>query len=154
MKGIEAKYTAKTISTMIRRNRNLDKKYHRKYDNGGFYTYDGEISLGIANFASKESRILSTKFRAFMIHNAFRKNRPFTSAEVAYFNLGENSLASVKENLVAYSQYMERFSRQQKAINIVRHHLLDENERDAFEAWLQNSANNETWFEEKFLDTV
>lgn len=154
MKGIEAKYTAKTISTMIRRNRNLDKKFHRKAESNGFYTYDGEIALGVANFAAKESRILSNKFRAFMIHNAFKKNRPFTSAEVAYFDLGENALEAIKQNLVTYSQYMERRSRQQKAINIVRFEILNSDERPAFDAWLESQRNNnDSWFEQKFMTT-
>lgn len=151
MKGIEAKYTAKAISEMIKRNRGMDKKYHRKFENDT-YLYDSEISLGIANFAAKEARILSTKFRAFMIHNAFKKNRPFTSAEVAYFNLGENALNSIKMNLAAYSQYMERYLRQQKAINIVRFHLLDDSERNDFETWLENSVNDENWFENNFAE--
>ena len=152
MKGIEAKYTAKTISEMIKRNRGIDKKFHRKIDNETF-RYADEISLGIANFAGKEARILSSKFRAFMIHNAFMKNRPFTSAEVAYFNLGENAVNSIKTtNLGAYSRYVERKIRQQKAINIVRYQLLDEGARDDFDKWLQASSNDETWFETNFVE--
>ena len=147
MKGIEAKYTAKVIAKMIKHNRSIERKHQRKSERDFF---DGE-SYVIANFTHKEVKKLSSQFRAFMIHNAFKKNRGFTSAEVAYFNLGENSLSTIKENKELYSRYMDRFKRQQKAINIVRHKLLDHNERESFENWLNTNAMNETYFDENFL---
>jgi hypothetical protein len=39
-------------------------------------------------------------------------------------------------DLVTYSQYVDKFQRQQKAIQIVRHQLLSSDERQSFEDWL------------------
>jgi hypothetical protein len=150
MKGIEAKYTAKVIAKMIKHNRSLERKNRRSSENidGGYE------NLVIANFTLKQASRLSSQFRALMIHNAFKKNRGFTTAEVAYFNLGENALNSIKDDKVLYSRYMDRFKRQQKAINIVRHTLLDSNEREAFEKWLTVNAKHETYFTEKHFETA
>lgn len=139
MKGIEAKYTAKHIAKMIKHKRNMERK-KRRASNAFDFSIDFVQNEAVANHILKEGRTLSNEFRAFMIHNAFAKNRNFTSAEVAYFNLGDNSLNSLKEDTVAYSRYMERFKRQQKAINIVRHTILDKNEVEQFDKWLEETA--------------
>lgn len=139
MKGIEAKYTAKHIAKMIKQKRIAERKKRRAMvTDDAMYNYIEREA--VADHLLKEEKALSTEFRAFMIHNAFKKNRDFTSAEVSYFNLGDNALTNIKENLVEYSRYMDRFKRQQKAINIVRHTILDKEETEQFNQWLEKTA--------------
>lgn len=133
MNGLEAKYTAKHLAKMIKRNRAMEKKARRQSE---VHDIDGYDSFVIAQHVSKENRKMSQEFRAFMIHNAFNKNRDFTTAEVEYLNLGENALTSLAANHVAYSQYMDRFKKQQKAIQIVKYQLLEEDKLSQFEEWL------------------
>ncbi|MEY3411941.1 MAG: hypothetical protein RIQ70_627, partial [Bacteroidota bacterium] len=77
-------------------------------------------------------------------HNAFKKNRAFTSAEVEFHNLGENAVADLKNDNEKYSQYMDKFYKQQKAINIVKHTMLEtETETVEFIAWLAATATHD-----------
>jgi hypothetical protein len=129
MNGLEAKYTAKHLAKLIKRNRAMEKKVRRQSDRG--YGDEAYNSFIVAHHVANENRKMSQEFRAFMIHNAFRKNRKFTSAEVMYYN----PVGTVND-LVTYSQYVDKFQRQQKAIQIVRHQLLSSDERQSFEDWL------------------
>lgn len=157
MNGMEAKYTAKHIAKMIKRNRGIQKKTRAYFDvREDSYSLVTEHfdKFVISQFVEKETNSLSLEFRAFMIHNAFKKKREFTTAEVEYFNLGENALAAIKEDMVAYSRYRDRQIRQQKAINIVRHKFLDKQEREAFNSWLDNASKFETWFKDRVLEAI
>lgn len=129
MNGLEAKYTAKHLAKLIKRNRAMEKKVRRQSDHG--YGDSAYNSFVVAQHVANENRKMSQEFRAFMIHNAFQKNRKFTSAEVTYYN----PVGTVND-LVTYSQYVDKFHRQQKAIQIVRHQLLSSDERQSFEDWL------------------
>jgi hypothetical protein len=137
MKGLEAKYTAKHLAKMIKRNRSMEKKARRQSEVMSYGSYESFVT---AQHVAKENRKMSQEFRAFMIHNAFNKNRDFTTAEVEYLNLGENALTSLSGNLVAYSQYMDRFKKQQKAIQIVKHQLLETDQVSRFEEWLNGAG--------------
>lgn len=134
MKGIEAKYTAKHLAKMIKRNRAIEKKARRQSESGDLNHAYGDYV--VAQHTANQNRIMSQEFRAYMIHNAFSKNRNFTTAEVEYLNLGENALAALASDPVVYSQYISRFKRQQKAIQIVKHHILEKNQISQFEEWL------------------
>lgn len=137
MNGLEAKYTAKHLAKMIKRNRAMEKKVRRKSEINGYNGYENFL---VAQHVAKENRKMSQEFRAFMIHNAFNKGRDFTTAEVQYLNLGENALADLRVNLAEYSQYMARFKNQQKAIQIVKHQLLNSDQIPQFEEWVGNSG--------------
>jgi Fic family protein len=138
MKGLEAKYTAKHLAKMIKRNRSVEKKARRQSTTSCFdCAYPNYI---VAQYVANENRKMSQEFRAFMIHNAFNKKRNFTTAEVEYLNLGENALASLASNQVDYSRYISRFKNQQKAIQIVKHQLLEKDQVPQFEEWLNGSG--------------
>lgn len=155
MNGMEAKYTAKHLAKIIKRNRVIQKKSQTYFDvRSDDPDYLALDKLTIAGFLQKQLKGMSLEFRAFMIHNAFKKNRSFTSAEVAYFNLGENALAAIKQDKVAYSRYMDRRKRQQKAIAIVRHTMLNTTEHAEFDVWLENNSKFETWFKDKVLEAI
>lgn len=155
MNGMEAKYTAKHLAKIIKRNRVKQKKarayFDVRSDDPDFIALD---KFTISAFLEKETNTMSLEFRAFMIHNAFKKNRAFTSAEVAYFDLGENALTAIKQDKVAYSRYMDRRIRQQKAIAIVRHTMLNASEREAFDKWLEDGSKFQLWFKEKVLEAI
>lgn len=138
MNGLEAKYTAKHLAKLIKRNRAVEKKARRMSE----VSIDDSCyeSFVIAQHVFNENRKMSQEFRAFMIHNAFNKNRGFNTAEVEYLNLGENALTSLSQDRNAYSQYVNRFKSQQKAIKIVKHQLLDSNQIAKFEEWLNHSG--------------
>jgi len=141
MKGIEAKYTAKHLAKLIKQKRAMQKKTRSYFD---VRSDDPDIvaidKFTVSSFLDKETKSMSLEFRAYMIHNAFKKNREFTSAEVSYFNLGDNALSSIKEDSVVYSRYMDRFKRQQKAINIVRHKIIETTEKEEFDQWLEKTT--------------
>lgn len=141
MNGMEAKYTAKHLAKMIKHNRKVAQRAFKFYDSRkGEYTLDDAITLdkfAIAQHVNKEAKKMSLEFRAFMIHNAFKKNRNFTSAEVRLYNLGENAIADLKQDNEKYSLYMDKFHKQQKAIKIVQHTMLsDVSEQAQFSAWI------------------
>jgi hypothetical protein len=142
MNGMEAKYTAKHIAKLIKNKRSKEKKLRAYYDQR-YDIVDAEAcdKFAISHFLIKEIRGMSLQFRAFMIHNAFKKSRKFTSAEVEYLSLGENALIALKENLPEYSIYMDRKHRQQKAISIVKNTFLQtDEERNQFDSWLQSAT--------------
>lgn len=144
MKGIEAKYTAKHIAKMIKRNRDIHRNSRRFYETRkDSLSDDANIvadKYAIANFVEKETKRLSLEFRAYMIHNAYMKNRSFSSAETEYHNLGDNAIETLKEDKPLYSRYVDRRNRQQKAINIVKHTLLDKSQITDFNRWIENTA--------------
>ncbi|MFW6002039.1 MAG: hypothetical protein ACOCQD_01735 [archaeon] len=145
MKGIEAKYTAKHIAKMIKRNRKIHSNNRRYYECFKDSFTNCEVAAdknAIANHVEKETNRLSLEFRAFMIHNAYMKNRKFTSAEVKRYNLGNNYLEEMKHNLGEYSRYMGRKQTQDKAIQIVKYNMLNsEQDREQFEKWVESSSS-------------
>ncbi len=145
MNGMEAKYTAKHLAKMIKHNRKIAQRAFMFYDNhiNNFDT-NALDKFAIARHVSKETYKLSLEFRAFMIHNAFKKNRAFTSAEVEFHNLGENAVADLKNDNEKYAQYMDKFQKQQKAINIVKHTMLQTaTEIVEFSAWIAATATHD-----------
>lgn len=141
MNGMEAKYTAKHLAKMIKHNRKIAQRAFKFYDN---HITDIDTTaldkFAVAQHVTKETYKLALEFRAFMIHNAFKKNRAFTSAEVMLYNLGENAIADLKQDNEKYSQYMDKFHKQQKAINIVKHTLLkDAAELVQFSVWMTSA---------------
>ena len=145
MNGMEAKYTAKHLAKMIRHNRKIAQRAFMFYDNHiNDFDTNALDKFAIARHVSKETYKLSLEFRAFMIHNAFKKNRAFTSAEVEFHNLGENAVADLKNDNEKYAQYMDKFQKQQKAINIVKHTMLQTaTETVEFSAWLAATATHD-----------
>lgn len=146
MKGTEAKYTAKHIAKMIKRNRNIHRHNRRKYERLKDSVFHSSVDMAadnhaIANHVEKETDRLVLEFRAFMIHNAYMKNRNFTSAEVERYNLGDNYLENIKHNLGEYSKYVSRKQSQDKAIRFVKYNMMDnEQERENFEKWVENTS--------------
>jgi len=143
MNGMEAKYTAKHLAKMIKHNRKLEKKNISFYESriNNFDLVDTAMDkFAIAQFLHKETQKMSLEFRAFMIHNAFKKNRQFGSVE--QYQLSDTVLQSLKHDNEQYSRYMDRYRRQQKAIKIVQHTMLDnETDKVKFVSWLNNHQN-------------
>lgn len=146
MKGIEAKYTAKHIAKMIKRNRGIHRHNRRNFEKFKDSVFHSSVDMAadnyaIANHVEKETNRLSLEFRAFMIHNAYMKNRSFTSAEVERYNLGNNHLENIKNNLGEYSKYVNRKRAQDKAINFVKYNIInDGEEREKFQKWVENTS--------------
>lgn len=141
MKGTEAKYTAKHIAKMIKRNRNAHRNARRYYESHkDSWDVMAADKFAIANYVEKETKRLSNEFRAYMIHNAFMKNRSFLSAETQYHNLGENAVETLKEDKGSYSRYVDRRKRQQNAINTVKHNMIDREQINDFERWIENTT--------------
>lgn len=146
MKGIEAKYTAKHIAKMIKRNRGIHRHNRRNYERLKDSVFHSSVDMAadnhaIANHVEKETNRLSLEFRAFMIHNAYMKDRDFTSAEVERYNLGDNHLENIKNNLGEYSKYVSRKQAQDNAIKFVKFNMLEsDQERDHFDKWVENTS--------------
>lgn len=145
MNGMEAKYTAKHLAKMIKHNRKVAKRAFKFYDSHIGDFSDESTSLdkyAVAQHVNKEAYKMALEFRAFMIHNAFKKNRPFTSAEVELYNAGENVLTNMKADNEQYSLYMDKFHKQQKAINIVLHTMLvGLPEQATFKLWIASAKS-------------
>jgi hypothetical protein len=143
MNGMEAKYTAKHLAKMIKHNRKVEKRNRKSYDlrNNDFdlQTVETMDKFAVAQFVQKETQKLSQEFRAFMIHNAFKKKRDFTTAEVEYYHPYMINMNNY--DAATYGYLAERMRKQQNAIAIVEHTMLDKNERPEFLKWIANTAN-------------
>lgn len=143
MNGMEAKYTAKHLAKMIKHNRKIEKRNRTSYDlrNNDFDLQNVETmdKFAVAQFVQKENKKLSQEFRAFMIHNAFKKKRNFTTAEVEYYH--PYMINANNYDAATYGYLVERMRKQQNAIAIVEHTMLDKNERPEFLKWIATAEN-------------
>jgi hypothetical protein len=121
------------LAALIKHKRKQSRKMQRKSDLS--YGYDIESTI-LSRFTERETRKLSSTFRALMIYNAFLKGRKFASAEGQLLNLGENAVENLKSNLDEYSVYIQRQKGQQRALNIVKHKLLRTDDVEEFNTWL------------------
>lgn len=143
MNGMEAKYTAKHIAKLIKHNNKMEKRNRKAFDlrnnEDDFQNFKSLDGFAVAQFLQKETRKLALEFRAFMIHNAFKKGRDFTSAEVMFYGLDENALTELlSSSKEGYSLYMDKRNKQQKAIRIVLHTLLSTDaEKVQFISWIE-----------------
>lgn len=158
MNGMEAKYTAKHLAKLIKHKRKTEKHnraYFETRTEDGIYNATAMDKIAVATYLQKEINKMSLVYRAFMMHNAFKKNRAFQSAEVQYYNIGGNALVDLKTDNEKYSRYMDKFHKQQKSINIVKHTMLNTDaEKTQFDVWIAESARWEKEFASSVLKAM
>lgn len=150
MKGIEAKYIAKTLGMQLasmKEEHNEIRAYLQAMDAWSFQNQDkvdfdviSDVLYCQAVGEYMNGRIMETTtlVRAYLIRNAFKKSRNFNSSEVMYYNMADSEIEMLREDLVAYSRYSEKWLKQNKAIETAKN-LIDESEKEQFNAWLENA---------------